>query len=243
MTKDEKYQALLLSAQNDQNVVGFILGAGRGKGFSTQNSDYDIMMVVIERDAAEKYNKQWETGVLDIGIKTLEEFRQYAAWGSATAWDRYNYAYLRAQIDRTGEIQRLIDEKGTIPAVAVKDFVIDRLGRYINAFYRAVKNSRDGNNTAGQLDAIESVSPLLDIIFGFEGRLRPYNKYLFWELDKHSLKKFKISEKELRDFFAAVLQNDIEPQRAMFARIRDFAKANGYQSAIDDWQGTSGLDI
>ncbi len=54
---------------------------------------------------------------------------------------------------------------------------------YRNTRFRPAKNRRDGNTEAAVLDAAESVASLLDVVFTVEGRVRPYNKFLRWELD------------------------------------------------------------
>ena len=46
-------------------------------------------------------------------------------------------------------------------------------------------NHRDGRPLEARLDAAESVPWLLDVVFAMAGRVRPYNKYLPWELERH----------------------------------------------------------
>ncbi len=61
----------------------------------------------------------------------------------------------------------------------------DRLDGFLNLAFRALKSDRDGRSRERRLDAAESVPWLLDVIFTFAGRVRPYNKYLSWELREH----------------------------------------------------------
>ena len=63
----------------------------------------------------------------------------------------------------------------------------DRLDGWVNFAYRALKNDRDGRPLEARLDAAESVPWLLDVVFAIAGRVRPYNKYLPWELRTHPL--------------------------------------------------------
>jgi predicted nucleotidyltransferase len=119
MTRDEQYQEMLAKAQNDPGVIGFILGGGRGKGAFTENSDYDIIIIASDEAkdrAVEIYEKAYDaTEIIEVRVRTLGEFKSLGAWGSDDSWQRYHFAHLKAQIDRTGEVQKLIDEKGRIP--------------------------------------------------------------------------------------------------------------------------------
>ena len=110
-------------------------------------------------------------------------FERHAAWGSAEAWDRYSYAHLKPIIDKTGRLQALIDAKGCVPEAQVRGFIGASLDYLINQLYRGLKCLRDGDPVASQLEAAEGVKPFLDAIFALhDGRLRPYYKYLAWEL-------------------------------------------------------------
>jgi len=242
MTKDEIYQKILQEAKNDPEVIGFILSAGRGKGFVTENSDYDILIIVPDdkRDEyKEKYEKKYySTEEIDIGVFSLSEFKTYAAWGSENAYHRYNFTYLKAQIDRNGEIQKLIDGKGIIPVDRVREFVSGEFGKYINSYYRAIKNHRDGNMLASRLDGTESMFALIAILFGLEGRLRPYNKYLEWDLENHPLKLLPWSPQIFLENIKGVFATgDIEIQKDAFKSVCELCKIQGYNKVIDDWKG------
>ncbi|MCP4756503.1 MAG: hypothetical protein GY866_37040 [Proteobacteria bacterium] len=47
-----------------------------------------------------------------------------------------------------------------------------------------------GVNVTAHLEAAEAVSPLLAAIFALHGRVKPYHKYLQWELETYPLDKF-----------------------------------------------------
>lgn len=242
MNKDEIYQQILKEVESDPHVIGFVLGGGRGKGFTTGYADYDIVIIVPDdkkEEYAEKFEKKYhETEIIDIGVYSLTEYKNYARWGQPDAPRRYNFAYLKAQIDRTGEIQKIIDEKAVIPPDKVKEFVSERLDAYINYYYRAVKNYRDGDLTASYLDGIESMFPILDILFGIEGRLRPYNKYLEWDLKNHPLRLLPWSPDEFIEKVKKIMRTgDIEIQKEIFKKVSELFRAEGYGEVIDGWKG------
>jgi hypothetical protein len=59
-----------------------------------------------------------------------------------------------------------------------REFVRGHLDGYINQVYRSLKCYRDGRAAGARLEAADSVRPMLDVMFGLHGRLRPYCKYL-----------------------------------------------------------------
>ena len=151
MAKVERFEDLLEEAKADKNIIGLFLTGSRGKGFETENSDYDVDMVVKDK-VAEEYKKKYEmhTSNIDLGVSSLSEFTKYAAWQSDYHWDRYNFTHVQALIDTNGQIQKLIDEKGSIPADKKEDFIRFNLDAYLNGFFRSVK-SYIRNDKAGIL--------------------------------------------------------------------------------------------
>jgi hypothetical protein len=89
--------------------------------------------------------------------------------------------YLIDKLD--GEVGRMLAEKSRRdPAGAAGP-----LDGYINLYYRAAKNHRDGLRREAHLDAAESIPWFVDFLFTACGRVRPYNKWLPWELANHPL--------------------------------------------------------
>jgi hypothetical protein len=238
---DQIYQEIVSSAEADPNVLGFVLGGSRGKGFATEHSDYDCAMVV--RDEAFELYLARMRGLppsLDVGVYTLQQFAEHAAWGGASAWDRYNWAHLRAQVDKTGgEIQTLIDEKGKIPADVVCEFIGSELDRYINQVYRSIKCLRDGNEIGYRFEAADSVRPLLDVIFAVhDRRLRPYYKYLEWELTEFPLHKFPWAAGELLEMLRAILATgSYQAQQQIFREVERVLRGEGCGEVFDGWGG------
>lgn len=241
MKKEEIYQKILKEAESDQNVIGFVLGAGRGKGFATEYSDYDIIIIVPDEKISE-YEKKYEsfnsTEIIEAHVRSLSQFKEYANWGGVDAGHQYNFVYLKAQIDRTGEIQKIIDEKSVIPADKVKEFVSGELDKYINFYYRSVKNFRDKNLVASHLDGAESVFALLSAVFGLEGRLRPYNKFLEWELKTRPLKLLPWNGDEFLEKITKIIQTgDVATQKEILNKIFELFRQHGYGAVIDGWNG------
>jgi hypothetical protein len=58
---------------------------------------------------------------------------------------------------------------------------------------------------------------LLDVIFSLEGRVRPYNKYLPWELDRHPLTRWP--SHDLLTLLTATLDGDPAAIRTAFQEI------------------------
>ena len=238
MTPAEQFNFVLETARRDPNILALWLGGSRGKGLITEHSDYDCGIVVKDEVLAVYRQRfaQLRTHDLDLSTTTLDEFSIYAAWGSETSWDRYSFAHVKALVDKLGIVQKMIDEKATIPGAEVGPLVRRSLDHYVNQVYRSMKCHRDGNLVGWKLDAAESINSLLDALFALNGRLRPYHKYLEWELENYPLEKPAISSEELvTDLLAIVATADISVQRVIFNRLEDAFRANGYGDVLDAW--------
>lgn len=236
---DQIYQEILRLAEADPNVLGFVLGGSRGKGFATEHSDYDCAMMVKDEALGVYVARMRDLPPLfDVGVYTLQEFAEHAAWGSALAWDRYNWAHIRAQVDKTGgKIQALIDEKGKIPADHVREFIRNELDHYINQVYRSIKCLRDGNAIGYRFEAADSVKPLLDVLFAaHDRRLRPYYKYLQWELKEFPLYKFSWTGDRLLEMMQTILTDgSYQEQQQIFREVERVLRGEGYSEVFDSW--------
>lgn len=233
------HKELVEVAKNDPNIIGLFSTGALGKGMVTENSDYDATMVVKD-EVKERYKSKYKGfggTSCDLSIKTSEELKNAAAWGSSTMWDRYNYNHLKAEIDKTGEIQKLIDEKVMIPSDKREEFVSGSLDNYINRVFRSVKCLRDGDIKASQFEAAESVPPLLDAVFGLEGRVRPFYKYLDWELDSFPLKKLPWLKEEFIVILLRIIQTgDLSTQQMVLQTIEKSFRKKGFIRVFDGWE-------
>jgi hypothetical protein len=175
------FTSLLNEAQDDPNILAFWLDGSRGKGLETDYSDYDCTMIVKENVSSQYICRYRNLGSskIDLSVMTLSQFRNYAAWGSDTAWARYNFTHLSALVDKTnGEVQRLINDKGRLPAEVKEKFIAGAVDYFINQTYRSLKCFRDGTPAGARLEAAEGVTPFLNALFALHDRLRPYYNIL-----------------------------------------------------------------
>jgi hypothetical protein len=93
-----------------------------------------------------------------------------------------------------------------------------------------------------RLDAAESLPWLLHVVFTLAGRVRPYNKYLPWELHEHPLAVPEWSAEAFLPEIERVLAGDAEAIRRTFAvvdrEVRAWDAAHGTTACgdlIDDW--------
>ena len=161
--------------------------------------------------------------------------RAHAAWGGADSWDRYSYAHIKVKTDRTGGLcQKILEEKARVPPDVVGDFINRSLDHYLNQTYRALKCVRDGLSLAARLEAAEAVTPLLDALFALDGgRLRPFPKYLEWELAEYPLARGPV---DLVSRLARLLEfPDTGVLRRLLADVDLLFRSSGYAPVFDAW--------
>lgn len=237
----ETYAGLLDRAQRDPAVLAFWLGGSRGMGRPTEHSDYDCCFVVAdEAYAAFKaefglsghYKMDWRDGIDLIAVT----FAMFEAWPGRD----YTFARLKALVDKTGRAQPLIDAKGRVPTGEFPTVIHAALDHALNQAYRALKCLRDGDAAASRFEAAEGVGPFLDAAFALhDGRLRPFFKYLDWELAAYPLERLPFGAAELRERLAAVLDPHGAPAlSALLAGSEAAFRAAGHGAAFDGWERT-----
>jgi len=234
----EVYDSFIQQAESDNRILGVILSGGRSRGVQSENSDYDVILITTDEGFDSVKKDYPKTEFIDSLPHAISEFKDYAKSGTRSQYDKYTFTHNKATIDKTGEIQKLVDEKGTLEPDFIKKAVHDALGGYQNSLHRALKNTRDGNVLAGLLDAGETIPRILNFIFALEGRVRPFNKFLAWELDNYPLKKLPIESKDLLSKIEIISKTgDVEVQKEILAMIRKMAMANGFNDEIANWDG------
>ncbi len=237
--KTKEFESVLEKAKSDERVIGLILAGGRGKGVYTENSDYDVAIIATDESVSDVKNEyKTKQEMVEIVVRSISEFKNYATAGSTEEWDKYTFAHVKAQIDKTGEIQKLIDEKGIFPKDQILKVAKNALEGYLNSLYRSIKNNRDGNALASHFDACESLPWLLIFLFAIEGRVRPYNKFLKCELEKYPLKNLSISSEDfLKKIESIIKSGDIEVQKEIHKMVEEIAIKNDCSGVINDWKG------
>ncbi|MFG1873879.1 hypothetical protein ACGFIV_03455 [Sphaerisporangium sp. NPDC049003] len=231
----EEFAALLARVSADPAVAGAVLSGSQARqGMATHRSDYDVYLITADGGAATQERRDSR---LDVVVMSLEEFRTHAMPGSGWEWNRYSFTHARVLKDRAdGLIGELVSVKGSLSPEEAHQTAAASLGAFVNAAYRWLKNHRDGRATEARLDAAESIPYLLTCVFALHRRVRPYNKYLGWELRHHPLGPLPWSHDELLPLLEAVLSH-ASPQaaRRLFLDLEPLARAAGHGSELDAW--------
>jgi hypothetical protein len=214
------FEELVERARADHRVVGLFLGGSRGKGANVRpDSDWDVRIVGDAPDLGTPRGLH-----VEVAVMPPERFRNYPEW------DRYTLTHTQAVIDKTGEIQRVIDEKGRLSEEETTSIPPLALDAYMNSLHRSLK--RPG--LAARIHAAESIGHLLTCLFALEGRVRPFHDYLAWELENHPLEGWPA--KELLGYIERVLSGEREPQQQLFRRVEPHVRANGLGDVVEAWE-------
>lgn len=231
-------------ASASPDVVGLVLsGSHAREGMATAHSDHDVYVITADdrtvTPAALLDGRR--SAALDVMRLSLSEFRTRGLPGGTDPWDRYAFVHSQVLLDRLGgTITRLVAEKAVLDAPEARRLVRSELDAYINSLYRSVKSHRDARPAVAHLDAAESVPYLLTVVFALHQRVRPYNKYLLWELEHHPLGAPEWAADVLFPQIGRIVADgDPATQRALFATVERAARQAGHASVLDSW----GADI
>ena len=209
---------LLARARADENVVGLVVHGSRGRSLHVRDeSDWDIVVVV--REARGAYEAERGDAIESFEVTSLEELPDWML--PALLWTT-------PALDKTGEIAEQLAAVTTVdPATAAGP-----LDGYVNCYYRSAKNARAGLELASLLDAEESIPWYLRFVFAVHGRIRPYNKWLEWELREHPLPV----ELDLARLERIARTGDVGEQQALFRETEALAREHGHGATIDGWE-------
>lgn len=214
------------------DLLGLVLSGSAGRDLMTEHSDVDVYVVLADgTDRTTEHARE----VDEIPV-TIGELRDLPSFGTEGWFGRWSFAWAPVLIDSTGgEVTRLAARQARVDEAEQRAILIDhdRLDGYVNYAYRALKNDRDGRPLETRLDAAESVPWLLDTVFTLAGRVRPYMKYLPWELRTHPVAGWPAEE--TLALLEATLQGDPAAIRQTFGRVRAAC------TAYDEERGASEL--
>ncbi|MDX6481005.1 MAG: hypothetical protein QOG85_1515 [Gaiellaceae bacterium] len=223
MTFDE----LLEVARGRDDVVGLYVFGSRGRDFMVdERSDWDTCVVLADAEARDAFAKEFPFGhgaTVEVVATTLDALRNIAD----EHW-RYAAAHADVVLDKTdGELTRVVAELESLPPGTRDSVVRDALDGYINQTYRSLRYGT-------RLDAVEAVPYALRTIFAIEDRVRPYNKYLDWELRHHPLEGWDADE--LLPLIDRVLTGEPAAQRELFNLVEPVARREGFGDVVDGWE-------
>jgi hypothetical protein len=207
---------LLEQAREDENVLGVVVHGSRGRGLHVhEGSDWDVLVVV--RELTGRYDSRERGGALEASEVT--------SLAVLPKWMLPALTWTTPILDKTGAVSAQLAEVTKVdPATAAEP-----LDAYVNSYYRSAKNANAGLELAALLDAEESIPHYLDFVFAVHGRVRPYNKWLEWELHHHPL-PIEV-DLDLLD-----RTGDLESQQALFRETEALARELGHGGTIDGWE-------
>ena len=212
-------------AAHGDHLLGLVLSGSAARDCATEHSDLDVIVVLTDEAAAGRHTDK--SPDLDEIVDSWSETVTIAPFGTEHWWYRWSYAWAPVLLDRTGgELARAVHRQATLSPEEADGVLIehDRLDGWVNFAYRALKNDRDGRALEARLDAAESVPWLLDVVFAIAGRVRPYNKYLPWELRTHPVDGWPADV--LLGLVRRSLDGDVSAVRETFWLVRDACAAH-----------------
>ncbi len=177
-------------------LLGLVLSGSAGRGLDTERSDLDLLVILMPEIVNGPSAPWLHTAELEQIPLTLDHLETTAAFGDSEYAYRWSYAWAPVLADFTGgRVAKAIERQTHLTADEALHLVLQhRLGGWLNLTYRALKSARDGETLPARLDAVEALPMFLDIVFGLEGLVRPYNKYLPWALASHPLAEWGADE-------------------------------------------------
>ncbi|GGS00184.1 hypothetical protein GCM10010169_51140 [Micromonospora fulviviridis] len=216
----DSYADLLSRAAANPDVLGLILTGSHARGMAGPASDHDVIVVVSDE---RRWRPTSRSAELDEIVYTRDQLAD-----TSDEWQRYAFRGARILLDRTdGQLAELVQAQATLTGSEAAAWAREGLDGYLNQIYRAAKNRRDGAPVLARLEEMESVSWFMTALFAMHGRVRPYHKYLRWEL-----RTFPLGEPWHADTLPERLADD---PSGLFPDLERLARAKGHGDVLDAW--------
>jgi hypothetical protein len=204
----------------------YVFGSRGRKYMVDDRSDWDVCVVLRDEASRDAFATEYpytHGARLELAHATLDQLRS-----NTDEHSRYASAHADVVLDKTGgELARIVAERESLPSGCREAVVREALDGYINQTYRSLRYGT-------RLDAAESVPYALRTIFAFADRVRPYNKYLEWELRHHPLDGW--TPDGFLSLIDRVVEGDRDAQHELFRAIETRARAEGFGDVIDAWE-------
>lgn len=202
---------LLAEARADPNVVGVLLKGSQAMGSAHEESDWDVVVVLIEGEPSQK-----KDGRLELITTTLERVQ------GVSSWELPALAHSRVLLDKTGELAEAVEAAGQL----TRKELAELYDNYLNDFYRSLKAWRRGRELGARILSARSLWWLGDLVIGLEGRRAPYTEYWGGRLG------------ELEPLILDVARTaDPRTQQELQRAVEQIATAHGFRDVDDAWDG------
>jgi hypothetical protein len=231
---EARFETFVRDAEEDPNIVGLVLAGSRGVGaYVTPESDFDAYVILADATRVDEYARRFPSqhgDAIEYLIVSLEGFRRHALPGAPDRANAYTFAHVEPLIDKlAGEIAQLTRQKA-LPGDGDAAAFLDG---YLNLLFRSLRNAAASRFVEAHLDAAESIPWFLDFLFAAHGRVRPFNKWLRWELDNYPMGAEWTGVLERVEVIVAT--GDVLEQRRLFRDVEAFARRHGLGNVIDGW--------
>jgi predicted nucleotidyltransferase len=207
----ELVQPILEEAERDANVVGVLLKGSQSMVAADEESDWDVVVVLLEGEPSQK-----KDGRLELITTTLERIR------GVSMWELPALAHSRVLLDKTGEVAEAVDAAGRV----TREQIAELYDSYLNDFYRSLKAWRRGRELGARIMCGRSLWWLGDFLIALEGKRAPYTEYWGGRLG------------ELEPLILEVARTaDPQKQQELQAAVEQIATAHCFRDVYDAWDG------
>jgi predicted nucleotidyltransferase len=207
----ELVQPILDEAERDDNVVGVLIKGSQAMGTADEESDWDVVVVLVEGEPSQK-----KDGRLELITTTLERVR------AVSSWELPALAHSRVLLDKNGELAEAVGAAGQL----TRSELAELYDGYLNDFYRSLKAWRRGHELGARIMCGRSLWWLGDFLIALGGKRAPYTEYWGGRLG------------ELEPLILEVARTaDPRRQQELQAAVEQIATAHGFRDVYDAWDG------